>query len=252
MPPALDDEIERAVDLGAHVVALDRQRRERGRHIEHGERLRRALDRLGGGGHLRGKPLENLQLHRERAIRGAGDLGLQRGELGGGEAHLPGQRLAMDEGRIQRRREQLLAVLRGDLDEIAQHVVVAHLERADAGLVRVARLQRRHHAARFIAQRARLVERAVVAGAHEAAVALQIRQVIGKRRGERRDDRIVRRRERTRRFGDLVRRFQRGEPPREFLRCDKPVADRRKIARAAALEHQPRQRAREVRRRREL
>ena len=69
--------------------------------------------------------------------------------------------------------EQLLAVLRGHLDEIAQHVVVADLERADAGLVRVARLQRRDHAARFIAQRARLVERGVVARAHEAAVALE-------------------------------------------------------------------------------
>ena len=56
-------------------------------------------------------------------------------------------------------REQLLAVLLGDLHEVTQHVVVAHLERADAGLVRVARLQRRHHAARFIAQRAGLVER---------------------------------------------------------------------------------------------
>ena len=149
-------------------------------------------------------------------------------------------------------REQLLAVLRGDLDEVAQHVVVAHLERADAGLVRVARLQRRHHAARFIAQRAGLVERAVVAGAHEAAVALQIRQIVGKRRRERRDDGIVRRRERTRRLGDFVGRFQCGEAARQLLRRREPVADRRKIARAAALKHQPRQRAREIRRGREL
>ena len=104
-------------------------------------------------------------------------------------------------------REQLLAVLRGDLDEIAQHVVVAHLQRAHAGLVGVARLQRRDHAARFIAQRAGLVERRVVAGAHEAAVALQIGQVVGERRRERRDDRIVRRRQRARRLGDLVGQF---------------------------------------------
>ena len=58
----------------------------------------------------------------------------------------------MDEGRVERRRQQLLAVLRGHLDEIAEHVVVAHLERAHAGLVGVARLQRRDHAARFVAQ----------------------------------------------------------------------------------------------------
>ena len=41
MAPALDDEIERAVDLGAHVVALDRERGERRRDIEHAERLAR-------------------------------------------------------------------------------------------------------------------------------------------------------------------------------------------------------------------
>ena len=58
----------------------------------------------------------------------------------------------MDEGRVERRGQQLLAVLRGYFDEVAQHVVVAHLQRAHAGLVRIARLQGRDHAARFIAQ----------------------------------------------------------------------------------------------------
>ena len=78
-------------------------------------------------------------------------------------------------------RQQLLAVLRGDFHEVAQHIVVAHFQRAHAGLVRVARLQGRDHAARFIAQRARLVERRVVAGTHEAAVALHVGQFIGER-----------------------------------------------------------------------
>ena len=64
-------------------------------------------------------------------------------------------------------------MLRGHLDEIAEHVVVADLQDADAGLVGIARLQRRDDAAGFIAQRPCLVERGVVARAHEAAVALE-------------------------------------------------------------------------------
>ena len=78
-------------------------------------------------------------------------------------------------------RHQLVAVLRGHLDEIAEHVVVPDLERAHAGLVGIARLQRRDHAAGLVAQRARLVERRVVARAHEAAVALEQRQLVGER-----------------------------------------------------------------------
>ena len=143
MPPALDAKVERAVHLRAHVVAFDRECRERRRDIERSERLRGALDRFGRRRDLRGEALENLQLHAERAVGRTRDLRLQRGKLGGGEAHLAGKRLAMDEGRVQRRREQLLAVLRGHLDEITQHVVVAHLERAHAALVGVARLQAR-------------------------------------------------------------------------------------------------------------
>jgi hypothetical protein len=34
----------------------------------------------------------------------------------------------LNEGRIERRGRQLLAVLRGDIDEIAEHVVVADLQ----------------------------------------------------------------------------------------------------------------------------
>ena len=87
--------------------------------------------------------------------------------------------------------EQLVAVLRGHLDEIAEHVVVPDLERAHAGLLGIARLQRRDHAARFVAQRARLVERGVVARAHEAAVALEQRQLVAERRGKLARDRGV-------------------------------------------------------------
>ena len=78
------------------------------------------------------------------------------------------------------------------LDEVAEHVVVPDLERADAGLVGVARLQGRDHAARFVAQAPRLVERGLVAGAHEAAVALDQRQLVGERAGQQVAQRPVR------------------------------------------------------------
>ena len=45
MPAALDDEVERAVDLGPHVVPLDRELRQRRRHVERRQRFRRFLDR---------------------------------------------------------------------------------------------------------------------------------------------------------------------------------------------------------------
>mgnify|MGYP003693927293 CR=1 FL=1 len=49
--------------------------------------------------HARREPLENLELDAERALGGAGDLRFQLAQLGGGEAHLAGERLAVDEGR---------------------------------------------------------------------------------------------------------------------------------------------------------
>ena len=52
----------------------------------------------------------------------------------------------MNEGGIVRRRNQFVAVLGGDLDEIAQHIVVPDFERADAGILSVARLQCGDHA----------------------------------------------------------------------------------------------------------
>ena len=90
-----------------------------------------------------GQLVENVELEAERALGGAGDLCFQLAQLGGGEAHLAGQRLAVDEGGVERRGHQLVAVLGGHLDEIAEHVVVAHFERAHAGLFGIARLQAR-------------------------------------------------------------------------------------------------------------
>ena len=102
-------------------------------------------------------------------------------EFGGGEANLPGQRLAMDEGRIQRRRHQFVAVLRGDLDEIAEHVVVADLERLDAGILGVARLHCGDDQAGGVAKAAGLVQRRLIAFSDKTAIAFDQRQLVGER-----------------------------------------------------------------------
>ena len=181
MAAAFDDEVVAGVDLRTRIVALGGEMGERARNIEAGERLGAFLDRVGLRDHARREPLEDVQFQPERAVGGAGDLGFQLAQLGGGEAHLAGQRLAMDEGGIERGGQQLVAVLGGDLDEIAEHVVVADFQPAYAGLFGIARLQRGDHAARFVAQRARLVEARVVAFAHESAVALERGQFGGER-----------------------------------------------------------------------
>src|SRR6185369_1130369 len=95
-----------------------------------------------------GEPVEYLELKTEGAIGGAGDLGFKPAQLRGGEADLAGERLTVDEGRIVRRRQQFLAVLRRDVDEIAEHVVVTDLQRADSGPLGIAHLQGGDDAAR--------------------------------------------------------------------------------------------------------
>ena len=70
----------------------------------------------------------------------------------------------------------------GHLDEIAEHVVVPDLQRADAGLLGIARAAAPAMTRRdCVAQRPHLVELGDGAGAHEAAVAFQQRQFVGKR-----------------------------------------------------------------------
>ena len=122
--------------------------------------------------------LEDFELQSERAVAGIGDLGLDLAEFRRGEADLPGERLAMDEGRVQGRRHQFVAVLRGDLDEIAEHVVVADFQALDAGVVGVACLHGGDDEARGIAQIAALVECRLITLADKTAIALDQRQLL--------------------------------------------------------------------------
>ena len=159
MTAAVDNKGVAVIDQRARVVALRGKMRERARDIETGERPGAILDFGALGHHAGNKPLEDLQLEPERAVGGAGDFGFEFAQLRGGETDLAGQRLPVDEDAVEGRRHQFLAVLRRHLDEIAQHVVVLDPEDANAGVFGVARLQGGNDAARFIAQRARFIER---------------------------------------------------------------------------------------------
>ena len=128
--------------------------------------------------------LEGFQLYGADPVGGLSDGGVQLGECGGGEADLVGGGLAVDESRIEGRAQQLLAVLGRDVDEIAEHVVVADLQALDGGVIGVARLHRGDHETGGVAQIARLVEGGVIALADKTAVAFDQRQLLGQRRSD--------------------------------------------------------------------
>ena len=86
--------------------------------------------------------------------------------------------------RVERCLEQRLALRLRRLDVIAEEVVVLDPELPDSRLVGVSRLHVGDDAAAFVAQAARFVESGERARAHEAAVALDQRQVVGERRGK--------------------------------------------------------------------
>ena len=153
----------------------------------------------------------------------------------------------MDEGGVERRGEKFLAVLRGDVDEIAEHIVVPDLQRLHAGRFGVAHLQRGDDAARFVAQRARFVERRLVAAADETAVAAERRQFVGQRARQFGGDGGIGAAQRRDGFGDIARHVrQRREPRGKFHRGANPVTNRGEIARPAAADHDARQGARQI------
>src|SRR5262245_3470749 len=121
MAAALDDEGVTVIDLRPCVVAFGSKLCQRARYVETRQRLGACLDVVALLDDFCGQPLENLELEAERALGSAGDLRFKLAQFGGGEANLPGEGLAVNEGAIERRRHQPLAMLRGDFDEIAQH-----------------------------------------------------------------------------------------------------------------------------------
>ena len=82
-------------------------------------------------------------------------------QVGRVEADHAGQRLAVGEAAV--RRHQPVGVARGDFDMIAEHGIVADLERRDPGRLAVARLERGDRAAPVARRAAQGVERGVIA-----------------------------------------------------------------------------------------
>src|SRR6516225_12044704 len=129
MAAGLDVEIERTVDLRPRVLSLDGDLGQGAGNVEDGKRIRRRLDGGSCGSDGCGELIERRELDAERAFGRARNLGFELTQLGGRETHLSGERLTMDEGRVERGRQQSVAMLCGHLDEIAKHVVVPDLER---------------------------------------------------------------------------------------------------------------------------
>ena len=207
MPAAGNGKGERAVDLRPAIVLFLRQHRQGGGDVEPAQPIGDFADRFAGADDGGRQRVENSELQLQRLMRGAGDLRFQLGQLGGGEPDRARQRLAVDEAGVERRRQHALGRPRSDLDEVAQHVVVLDAERAEIGLGGVARLQRGDHPPRVVAEPPRLVEFAVVALADEAAIGLEVRQTVAKRRRQVRHQPGRRAAQRGQGIGDLGRRI---------------------------------------------
>jgi hypothetical protein len=148
-------------------------------HRERAQRIEFA-DRRGGFEDLRGmhskvaqQPDKELQLEFLEARLRAQNLALEFLERGCGEAFRADQRLLalVVSGRA-------LGVGFGDFDVVAEDLVVADLERGDAGALALRGFQTRDDAARVEGQRAHLVDLQVEAGADGVAVARIDRRLI--------------------------------------------------------------------------
>ena len=187
----------------------------------------------------------------ERAVGGRGDLGLELDERVGGEAQRPRHGLAMDEGRVERRLQQRLALRLRRLDVVAEQVVVLDLELPDAGLLGVgAPASRRSRAGSRRAARA--LRRA--AGSAPARTKPPSRLTSGRSSASVAARSPCRARRNRPRGRVSARRSSAGsasaasQDARERGRRGEPVANGGEVARAAAVEAEPRQRAQEIRR----
>ena len=172
------------IHLRPRIVLLDRKLGEARMVVELGEARARRGKRGLLGKHALGELGEDVELERERAVGGGGDARFELAKLERGEAHDVGERLPVHEHLDMRRLGERAGIGGSDLDEIAEHVVVAHLQRFDAGRLGVTRLQPGDHLAAAVPELAMLIEIAIEAIADEAAVALVQRQLVGERGGQ--------------------------------------------------------------------
>src|SRR3989442_3517082 len=176
MPRIDGDQIVAVVDLWLDVVVdrgVFRQRRE---HVERRQRARRRLNprRLFGNGSW--QYLESLKLALEDALVGAEHLLLVFLQRRRDEALAAGNRLLAVI--VQRHR---MEVRFRNFYVIAEHAIVADLQRVDAGARALARLHLRDDLFARAADRPQLVELAVDAVAGESAFAGECRRIVDER-----------------------------------------------------------------------
>ncbi len=247
MAAARDGEGQTVVDFGAHVIALDREQGERGGDVDDGQRIGRPLERDAARRYRGGEPLENLKLERQRAVGGVGDFRFKLAELGGRKSHLACERLPMNEGGVERHGEHFLAMLGGNVDEIAEHIVVPDFQRADTRHLGIANLQRRDDAARFVAQCAGFVEGRLITCPHKAPVTPRGRQLVGQGPTKLSGERAIGLAQRLGGAGEVPRPLrERRYPLGKCCRCENSVANGGKVARPAAADDDTGQCARQI------
>ncbi len=180
MPRFLEQERAVAVDLGLEVIALLRQRAPAEQHVDFVNGARGILDRAQVRRGCRAQVEEELVLELARAFLRAEDFRFHLLELGRDEA------LGVGHGLLAR----VVGghggeVGRADLDVVAEDLVVAHLERLDAGALLLAALQVGQPRLALDRRGAQFLQRGVVAGADEAALLELDGWVVGQRAGRR-------------------------------------------------------------------
>ena len=158
------------------IVVVHRDGRERAERVELGDEPRRALDAhaLGGDGLAQGG--ENFKFERLVAISRGQNLLLKVFKFLGDVALAVHERLLAD----VRLGHKLLKGVR-DLDIVAEDLVVADLQRADAGLFLLARLDAGKQSLAAGENFVQPVDLGVVAGADEAALTHGKRRLIDER-----------------------------------------------------------------------
>ena len=152
-------------------------------------------------------------------------------QLGRVESHHAGQSLAVGEAAIGR--HEAVRVLCGDLDMIAQHGVVPDLQGRDTRRVAITAFERRDRAAAVGCRIAQRVERRIIAVRDVAALGRVDRRRGNERAGELVDQRAMSAELRKQAFEERGAIRLRLELTLKRDRSTQPVAEERKVARAA-------------------
>jgi len=136
MAAADDQKAVAIVDLRSSIALLIRKLGKAGGNVETRQCLRGPGNAVCELQNLGSQRLELFLLESKRSICGTGDLGLEISQLLGRIAGRVRHALTLHETR-----RHFIPMGRRDLDEIAEHVVMADLERRDANLVLDPRLQ---------------------------------------------------------------------------------------------------------------